>query len=229
VILAPTIETHPAEDTTEIDGVLADPTKYDDLILTSANAVDAVAASIKRQNLDARSLSHCRVSVVGQATAEYLYNKLCLKADIVPKQANSQSLSQHLISLGGLPGRNILVPHADIAGPHLVKQLHEAGANVRNIVVYHTRMPEALPESVTHAIMSQEVDLITFTSSSTAKNLSTLLGEYSQNVQSINTLSIGPKTTEAIESLGWSVTTESESASIQSMVASAVRVLSGNP
>lgn len=69
------------------------------------------------------------------------------------------------------------------------------------------------------AIEDEEVDYITFASSSTVKNFITLIGEENlKKLQNKNIISIGPITSKTIEDFGLEVYKEAEVATIDSMI-----------
>jgi uroporphyrinogen III methyltransferase/synthase len=69
--------------------------------------------------------------------------------------------------------------------------------------VYETQPVESLPPELIEMIRHGQVQWITFTSSSTARNFIQLLGpEYRQTLQGVKLASIGPVTSQTLRELG---------------------------
>ncbi len=199
VIEAPTIELVAPDSFKALDDALAQ--KYDWLLLTSFNAVNAIAARLEASGLDGRALAGTRIACVGQATANALKVALGLRADLVPERATAEALADALA--GQAAGQTFLLPQADIGRPLLEDQLRAAGATVNRITVYETRRVDALPEEVFTALRAGAVDWVSFTSSSTARNLVELLGAEAELLRRCKLASIGPETSKTLRASGF--------------------------
>lgn len=231
VIEAPTLELVPPADWQAVDAALGrlsqSPSQatgtaagegYDWLVLTSINAVDTLADRLDTLGHDARALAGVRVAVVGQATAQALRTRLAVRADLLPQRFTAASLADEMAQQGGLKGSRCLLLRADIARPGLPAALADAGAVVDEVVAYDTRLPAALDAQALDALRSGAVDWITFTSSSTARNLHTLLGDEAALLHGVKTASIGPATTETAAALGLGPTIEAPVATLDALV-----------
>lgn len=174
------------------------------LVLTSANVVDAVWDALVGSGRDARRLAGCRLAAVGQATADALAAH-GLAADLVPERQTAPGLADALLAHSPGPA-SALIPHADIAAPTLVERLTGAGWEVDDVEAYRTVPADALPPNVVDRITSGEVDVIAFSSSSTARNLVALLGALPS--EGVRIASIGPSTTATCRELGLRVDAE---------------------
>jgi uroporphyrinogen III methyltransferase/synthase len=125
--------------------------------------------------------------------------------------------------------KRILLLRADIGRPILVDRLTAAGALVRNISIYETRRPAALPPGVAEQIRSGEIDWITFTSSSTAKNFITLLGDAREHLRGVKLASIGPITTATLRDLNLEPTVQAETYVIDGLISALTRAATGEP
>jgi len=219
VIEAPTIEVVPASDATmaEIDAAIRDVKQFDWLVLTSAHGVTGLAERLRKMELDARHLAGVKIAAIGDATVEELAKSLGIRADLVPARFVGETLAEELIAKHGVKGKKVLLLRADIARPALPKMLGEAGAEVRELAIYETRRAVALPGEVIEALRKREIDWVTFTSSSTAKNLVALLGEERGLLDGVKLASIGPITSDAMAELGLSVTVEAEEATMEGL------------
>jgi uroporphyrinogen III methyltransferase/synthase len=72
--------------------------------------------------------------------------------------------------LGEVKGQRILLPRAAEAREILPQELQTAGAQVDVIAVYNTIQPQTQTQELRELLQTAQVDLITFTSSSTVHN-----------------------------------------------------------
>lgn len=192
---------------------------YDAVVLTSANAVHALADQLDAEGLDSRALAGVHVSCIGGSTADVLRQRLAIQADFVPKRSIAEAFADELLASSDLAGKRILLPRADIARPTLPEKLSEAGCVVDEIVVYETKTVDALPGDVLDAMREGGVDWVTFTSSSTARNLASLLGDEAGLLSQCKLASIGPKTSDTMREHGMTVAIEAKQHDIDGLVA----------
>jgi uroporphyrinogen III methyltransferase/synthase len=224
VIEAATIELHPPGEWSEVDEVLEHIPEYDWVIFTSRNGVNFAKQRLLETGSDARAFSGVRVAAVGDATAATVREELCLRVDMCPKEFVAEALAAELESRNEIRGRKFLLLRADIARPFLCEKLAAGGAAlVRDVSIYQTRPAASLPPALLDAIAAHELHWITFTSSSTARNLAELLGpDYKAKLQGVKLASIGPITTKTLKELGLEPTIEAKMHNIESLI-SAIR------
>ncbi|MEM6855738.1 MAG: uroporphyrinogen-III synthase, partial [Planctomycetota bacterium] len=191
--------------------------EVDWVLLTSANAVDVLAQRLAAMGRDARQLGGVRIAAVGDATTAALWDKLRLRSDFVPDQFSGEAMARQFVAEQDVEGRRCLLLRADIARPALPRLLVEAGAIVNEVIAYQTQKPEALPEAVLDALR-EGLDWVTFTSSSTVRNLIDLLGEEASLLDGVRAASIGPITSQTMRERGLDVAVESEQASVASLI-----------
>jgi uroporphyrinogen III methyltransferase / synthase len=218
VLEAPTIEVVPAKNLGAVDEAIVGIGKWDWLVLTSPNAVGVLADRMSALGLDARHLAGVKIASVAEATSGSLSTRLGVRADFVPVRTMGEGLAEELIEKEGVSGRSVLLLRADIARPALPRLLGEAGADVRELVVYETRIAGGLPGEVMEALRAGGIDWVTFTSSSTASNLVGLLGEERGLLDGVKTASIGPMTSGTMRGLGLGVTVEALESSVGGLV-----------
>jgi uroporphyrinogen III methyltransferase / synthase len=221
VIEAPTIETYPADLRAVGEALQRIAAKaYDWLVFTSANGVTHVKQAMAAAELDVRIFAGMKLAAIGDATASALHQHLGLRADLLPQRAVAEALADELSARGEVAGKRFALLRADIGRPILVERLEAGGAaTVDDIAIYETRPAATLPAAVSEAVAQKQIDWITFTSSSTAKNLAALLGDdYREQLDGIHLASIGPVTTESLRQLGLSPTVESDAANIDGLV-----------
>jgi uroporphyrinogen-III synthase len=225
----------------------ADQAKPDWLLFTSANAVEAFhrralhlqqAATPPdspkdrvprlRGSLTAAKVgeapqtpeTHTKIAAIGPATARAL-TAIGLPADLIPPHAIAESLAQSLLP-HITPGRTrVLLIRAETARDHLPDTLTTAGAHVTIVPAYRTVIPaESIPQ-LQHlfADPANWPDAITFTSSSTATNLLSLLEVATLPLPpEILRASIGPITSQTLRDLGHPPHLEATESNIPSLV-----------
>ena len=168
----PTIEVRPLRDYGELDDALSALHEYAWVVFTSTNTVEVVFQRLARLGRDARAFQGARVAAIGPATAASLLER-GIVADFVPEGYVSESVVEGMKHLD-IAGKRILLPRPDIQRETLRKGLAALGATVHDVVVYNTVLPEQSASHLTE-ILSDGIDVATFTSSSTVKNLHALL------------------------------------------------------
>ncbi len=193
-----TIETAEPDDWAPLDRAIAAIGGYQWVVFTSANGVEAFFRRLARAGRDARALAGARLAAIGPATAEALAAH-GLTADLVPGEYVAEALSEALGDVGGL---RMLLPRADIARPALAEQLRAAGALVDEAVAYRTVAPAGLETTLRQAL--DGADVVTFTSSSTARHLVAALtpGEAARALAGVAVACIGPVTADTVRELG---------------------------
>ncbi len=141
---------------------------------TSANAVELTFEHLAERALDARSFGGTRVFAIGPATADALRSH-GITADVVPgeyvAEAVVEAMRAHVSE-----GDAVLLPRAESARGELVTGLEALGATVDEIPVYRAAAPSEADPDALAAIREGHVDIVTFTSSSTVRNLLAILG-----------------------------------------------------
>lgn len=150
---------------------------YTWLIFTSANAVRVCCERLGDLGCEPRGITSTRLAAIGPATAAALAG-YGLSADLVPDTYIAESVAARLIAASQqrgetLAGKRILLPRAAEARKILAAALQQAGAVVDEIPAYVT-LPAAADDQQSSAVLAQlrsgQLDVITFTSSSTVRN-----------------------------------------------------------
>ncbi len=218
VIEAPTIEIEQNAGFDEVDAVLKSIMPDDYVVFTSANGVRAARDRMKVLHLDSRIFAGTKIAVIGNATARALRDQLCIEPDLIPSRAVAETLADELIASQAIAGKRFVLLRAEIARPILADRLTAAGALVKDVAIYQTKIAASLPQELLEALAGKNVQWITFTSSSTVKNFLTLLGEqYREKLSGIKLASIGPVTTQSIVAVGLKPDVVSDSADVGSL------------
>ncbi len=224
VIEAPTIELAAVEDHAAVDDALRNLSRYDWLVLTSANGVDAMMARLDTMGLDVRALAGPRIAAIGSATAGRLLER-GIRADVVPGEAVGEAMAEALLTQG-IAGKRVLLLCGDIARPELPAALREAGGVCDDLAVYRTVCPERLPDAFLERFDAGGVDWITLTSPSSWHNLHKLLGEpRAARLRGVRLASIGPVTTQAIRASGFTEAVEADPHDVPGLVAAIERAV----
>lgn len=200
VIEAPTIAiTAPSDGYAAIDTAIEQLHSYQWLIFTSANGVTEFFARLNVAGKDTRALGYARVAAIGSATAARL-REHGIVADVVPAEFRAEGVVAAL--KGQLPPHaKVLLARAEEAREVLPDALREMGADVTIAPVYKTITGEVDAESLREQLAGGEIDMVTFTSSSTVKNLVNILGSIAP-LAGVKTAAIGPVTAETATKLG---------------------------
>jgi uroporphyrinogen III methyltransferase/synthase len=214
----PTIRIQPPASWDELDAAIDAIGTYQWIIFTSVNGVSQFFERLFIRGKDARALAHLQTAVIGPATAERL-KSYGLTSDIVPENYRAEAV---VAAFGehDLKDKRVLLPRAKQARPILPVELRALGAQVDEIPVYETVTDSASAQGLCDALASGEVDLVTFTSSSTVENFQQMLpaGEQDALMAKVKTAAIGPITAETARRLGFTVDIEAPTYTIEGLV-----------
>jgi uroporphyrinogen III methyltransferase / synthase len=203
VVALPAIRIEPRLDTDEVRDAIAALHSYALVCLTSPNGVRLLFEAMAARGRDARALANATVAAIGPGTAAALAERGVI-ADVVPDRFVAEALVEALAGLD-IAGRPVLVARAAEARDVLPDALAERGAQVDVVALYETVREDPDPEAVEAA---QAADYVTFTSSSTVRNLLDAVGE--RFPRDARIVSIGPVTSATARELGLEVHVEAE-------------------
>ena len=187
-------------------------------LFTSANAIDFVLAYFERSGRDVRAFGPCRLAALGSATAAAL-RRSGLRADLIAAEFSSAGLLAALAD-EDVAGANVLLPRAEGGESLLVEGLRERGASVDEVVLYESRPPVAVevdPEAL-RLIGAGDIDVATFASSSSVRNLAALLGDDFGRLRGALIACIGPVTARTAREHGLDVAVEPAEHTIAALV-----------
>lgn len=201
-IEAPAIEIAEPESYDLLDAAIERIKTYQWLIFTSVNGVAYFFARLLAKGYDTRALGNARVAAIGASTAGKLH-EYGVYADVVPAEFVAEGIVEAMA--GQIRrGDKILLPRAAKARPVLPESLRKMGAEVDVVPAYRTVAGLANGEEVAAMLKNGEVNLVTFTSSSTVKNLLTLLGGDGLSLlRAAPSACIGPVTGKTCVDLGF--------------------------
>jgi uroporphyrinogen-III synthase/uroporphyrinogen III methyltransferase/synthase len=206
-----------------LDAALSRLDSYDWLILTSANAVRALAERAAALGIALTQLDRLRVAAVGEATAA-ASRLIGLQVDFVPEAYVAESLVEGLLARAA--GQRILLARAAVARDVIPDALRAVGAEVDVVEAYRNILPYAAPEQLRQAL-GKGIDAATFTSSSSATRLAEAarLAGVAWPLAGVPAVSIGPITSQTLRELGWPPAAEANPSDIPGLIAAVVRVL----
>src|ERR1700676_4793205 len=191
VIEIPFIEIRNPQSYQPLDEALKNIGNYDWLIFTSANGVEAMWERFRKLRLTRRNLKHLQIAAIGPATKKAIVRH-GLKVKMVPEEYVAESVVKGLRDK--VKGKRVVLIRAKVARDVIPEELRAAGAEVDVVEAYETVVPEKSRNRL-RALMksSRRPHVVTFTSSSTAKNFAELLGDSRDgSLEDLQFAAIGP-------------------------------------
>jgi uroporphyrinogen III methyltransferase/synthase len=225
VIQFPTIEIRPPANWSGLDKAIKKLDNYHWVIFTSTNGVDYFWQRLILAGKDARAFKGAKIAAIGPPTAQEL-RKRGIVPDLIPQEYKAEGLIQSL-EAKDLAGTKFLIPRAAEAREILPEELRKQGAEVDIVAAYRTVRPTDHKGEVIDLLKAKEIDLITFTSSSTVKNLiEILLKDRSKELLAgIKIACIGPITARTAKGFGIDTDIMPEVYTIPAMAKAIVRLL----
>lgn len=201
VIEIPFIEIRKPQSFQPLDDALKNLKSYDWLILTSVNGVNAMWERRRKFRLTRKHFKHLQIAAIGPATKAALV-KSGLNVKMVPEEYVAESVVRGLRDK--VNGKRVLLVRAKVARDVIPEELRAAGAAVDVVEAYETVVPEKSRERL-RALMKdakRRPHIVTFTSSSTARNFAELLGsKQTRSFKQVQFASIGPITSATLREL----------------------------
>lgn len=213
-LVCPTIEIVDPPDPAPLRRAVEELDGYDWFVFTSANGVDRLWRELQVGGKD-RLPAKAQVAAIGPATAEALEVR-GTHPQIVPEEYVAEAVADALVAFGDLVGRRVLLPRAAGARQVLPERLRAAGAEVDEVVTYQARPDAEGIASLASALRRGDVDMITFTASSTVRHFveesgGTELGRARVAV-------IGPITARAARAAGVQVDVEAREYTVKGLL-----------
>lgn len=202
----PTIRIEPPDDPAPLEAALNRLADYDWIVFTSVNGVERFFQQLLAKGLDTRTLGHVRTTAIGPATEEKM-RSFGLVCDIVPETYRAESVVE-AFARENMTGQKVLLPRASQARPVIPVELEKMGAIVDEVPAYDTKAVSEHAAPLVEKLEAGEIDLVTFTSSSTVRNLVSILppGQAAALLEGVALASIGPITTQTAAELGLEAT-----------------------
>ena len=215
----PTIQVMPPENWGPLDHAIDRLSEFDWIVFTSVNGVKFFFNRLFEKGRDLRALHRMGTAAIGPVTARRLLD-FGLTSDIVPESYRAESVVD-AFQAEAVSGKKILIPRAEEARPILPAELKKMGAMVEEVTAYRTRQARDNAETLLSSLEAGEIDMVTFTSSSTVKNFKALLpsnADLDAMMRGVDIASIGPITTDTALDLGFQVRVTAESFTIPGLI-----------
>jgi uroporphyrinogen-III synthase len=223
-----TVSTHQQQDLQEY--------AYDWLIFTSANGVNICLERLRMLGYDLRALKNVRIATIGPATAAALA-RYGVIADLVPNEYIAEGVVAALIQDAqqrgtSLVGTRIALTRAAEARKVLITELQKEGAIVDEVAAYYTfavAHDDERGREILDLLCYHQLDMLTFTSSSTVRNFVEWLRSCEQHMPDLRKdlaaalahvyiASIGPITSQTARDLCLHVAIEAKEFTIDGLV-----------
>ncbi len=199
----PTIEIVPRRDEGKRQAAVAalSEGEFGWVVFTSANAVDLFFQALWEDGRDARDVQ-AQVAAIGSATAEAL-NSWGILVDVMPGSDayTAEGLVAAFDGEHDLRGKRVLLPRAEGARDALIEGLIQRGAQVDEVTLYAAGAPTDVDAAGLRRLRAGEIDVATFASSSSVRNLVSLLGGDVGPLRRVRIACIGPITAQTAEEL----------------------------
>lgn len=209
-ILYPCIAIIPPDDPTPLDSVLMHLSAYDWMLITSANTVDII-----HQHLSERGLSPnfgtIKIGAIGKSSADAVKTIFGRDVDFIPSRGTAQHLGTELPMMRG---EKIFLPQSEIANPVLADILIKRGGIVTAMSAYQTVI-DSSGDDLPALLAQNQVDAITFTSSSCVNNFVIKLGY----VPDVMVACIGNVTAQTARDTGFSHVLVADDADLEGLLA----------
>ncbi|MFH0845379.1 MAG: uroporphyrinogen-III C-methyltransferase, partial [Pseudomonadota bacterium] len=203
----PTIEVLPPKSWEAMDRAIRGLERYQWILFTSVNGVKYFFERLEASGKDARALKGINIGGIGPKTAQAIYKK-GIKPDLVPSEYRAEAIVDGL-SQRGIKGMRVLLPRAIGAREILPVALARMGATVDEVPAYRTVIPDHHKGRVREMLEKGQIDMVTFTSSSTVINFVKMFESEGEGLQrwmeKVAVACIGPITAETAQKKDFTV------------------------
>jgi uroporphyrinogen III methyltransferase/synthase len=201
-LVLPLVSFAEPQDFAPLDRAIAEITRFDWMLVTSAQAVRAL---VKRSEELKRPLVHSgsklRIAAVGPVSAEAA-RQAGLPVEYVAETHTGAALAEELGSR--LQGAKVFLPRSDRANPDLPPALQRHGAQVTEAIAYRTLRPTDVDQRNLKQIAEGTTDAVLFFSPSAVQHFAELVGgEQLRALQDkLAITAVGPVTANALREAG---------------------------
>ncbi len=192
--------------------------EFDWLLFTSANAVEVFTREFQVLGLE---WVPCRIGSIGAATTRAL-RAAGMQVNLQPRTAVSEAFAAALQP--HVRNQRVLLVQAESAREVLPRAMQQAGAELVIAPAYRTVTPLKSAEALRREM--QQLDAITFTSSSSVRNLLELCENAGVKLpRGVVLASIGPITSQTLQEFGYEPQVETPVADIEVLASMLARYL----
>ncbi|MBK1790099.1 uroporphyrinogen-III C-methyltransferase [Persicirhabdus sediminis] len=194
---------------------------YDWLVFTSPNGVERFFEAFFATYADARSIGGCRIAALGPGTAEKI-KAYRFATDLIPDRHIAEGLVEAFEKNENIENQTVLWVRPENARPVLGDGLAKQGAIVDECIAYKIEAETEDPTGAAKRFAEEGADLVTFTSSSTARHFKDLELPWPAECKAA---SIGPQTSGTLKELGFEIGTEASPHNLDGLVEAIVELL----
>ena len=202
---------------------------YNWIIFTSINGVNIFFKKLYEYGWDSRKLGGLKIAAIGSKTAAEL-KAFGINPDLIPDEYRAESIITELTKRGPVKGLSFLIPRAETARETLPGELEKMGAFVDVIPIYRTITPTTDTSKIKELLSEGNIDLITFTSSSTVQNFIKMFRDCQDDfyvwMKKPAIACIGPITANTASNAGFTVAVMPETYTIEALVSVIVDMFS---
>jgi uroporphyrinogen-III synthase len=195
---------------------------YDWIIFTSNVTVETFFSFFKEEEIDK---AFPKIAVIGKKTAEIL-TQIGQTPAFVPSAYVAETFVKEFLPLMDKDSR-VLVPKGNLAREYIAQSLTEAGAQVEEVVIYETYMPDESRMKLADLLGDNQLDILTFTSPSTVDHLMDVVKEYrlDKHLKKCIIGCIGPVTEKKLRAYGLTVHASPKVYTVKEMINSTISYL----
>lgn len=196
---------------------------YDWLVLTSANAAEAVASALASKAVSGKA----RIAAVGPGTAAAVVDAFGVVPDVIPPVHDAAGL---VAALPIRSGERVMAPGSSLARAELASSLRARGVEVDAVVAYETVIGSG-GANVAALIGSGEIDAIAFASPSAVDGFLTRLdkpGSPNRRARGLPVGCIGETTADHAAARGFRLIAIADRPTVEGLVDSLVTALASS-
>ena len=213
-IECPTIKITEITDNRAFESFIEKQGDYSHLVFTSVNGVEVFIKKLLEANKDLRILYGKKIICIGPATAKAFKDRGIIP-DFIPETYVAESMIPYFEKENNA---KVAILRAEKAREVLPEALKKLGHRVDIIPLYHTDLEESLNPEVLDYLEKGEIDLVTFTSSSTVEGFAKILEKTNIKPENIPAAVIGPVTEESCKKYGFNVKIKAQEFTISGLV-----------
>jgi uroporphyrinogen III methyltransferase / synthase len=213
----PTIQIKPPASWNDCDQACAQIDSFHGLIFTSTNGVEHFMKHYSFLQYPVASLRNKSVYAVGDKTRQAL-RRHGINVVIIPDKFTSEDLVK-VLTEERVSGKRFLFPRGNLGKHALIDHISALKGEVIPVIVYLTQKTERRNVVQIRQLLHRgSIDVITFTSPSTATNFFDLLPDFRTLQKKVKIAAIGPVTASAIEKMGYHADIKARESTIESLV-----------
>jgi uroporphyrinogen III methyltransferase/synthase len=199
----PTIEIIPPSTWDDMDQGIQSLDNYQWLLFTSVNGVEFFFERLVTLGKDVRDLKGILIGAIGPKTAQAIRDK-GIRPELVPDEYRAEAVVE-AFQKHDQKGVRVLLPQP-LWGEVLPQELEKMGAVVDVVEAYRTVKPDGEKDRLVEMFEKGEIQMVTFTSSSTVSNFMEMFdaqgGQLQGRMGDVAVACIGPITAKTAEEKG---------------------------